>query len=119
MLNGDSPVRATNTLHIVQYLQQNLSAQKLLSCKQLFVNHDPNKRVQLGWNGETVPNDFTLVKLRLKAGVLLAKYGCLQAPPARRIRRAHLHPPAPQEQTHVATVLDDGKIDTIESLGLV
>ncbi|KAF0719377.1 Aste57867_1073 [Aphanomyces stellatus] len=81
--------------------------------------YDPNKCVQLGWNGETVPNDFTLVKLRLKAGVLLAKYGCLQAPPARRIRRTHLHPPVPQEQTHVATVLDDGKIDTIESLGLV
>ncbi|KAF0717453.1 Aste57867_2280 [Aphanomyces stellatus] len=92
---------------------------------------DPENTKQLGCKGEIVAtsstflytsktNDFTLVKLNLKATDALAKYGYLQARASGPVLGEPIyvaqHPAG--KPTRIATVLDDGKVGTIESMSI-
>ncbi|KAF0700871.1 Aste57867_8623 [Aphanomyces stellatus] len=92
---------------------------------------DPNNTKSLGCPGETVATsasfihtstelDYTLVKLNLKSGVDLTKYGYLQA----RASGPELNEPIYIAQhpggkpTRIATVLDNGSSGTIETFSI-
>ncbi|CAK4634287.1 unnamed protein product [Aphanomyces euteiches] len=92
---------------------------------------DPNNTVQLACAGETVAtsahfiytsidNDYTLVKLNLKSGVDLSKYGYLQARESGPVLNEPIYIPQHPggKPTRLATVLDSGKVGTVESLSI-
>ncbi|KAF0700869.1 Aste57867_8621 [Aphanomyces stellatus] len=92
---------------------------------------DPNNTKQLGCPGETVATsatfvhtskdfDYTLVKLNVKSGVDLSKYGYLQARASGPVLNEPIyiaqHPAG--KPTRIATVLDNGSVGTIESFSI-
>ncbi|CAK4109014.1 unnamed protein product, partial [Aphanomyces euteiches] len=91
----------------------------------------PNNTVQLACVGETVAtsaqfiytsvdNDYTLVKLNLKSGVDLSKYGYLQARESGPVLNEPTYIPQHPggKPIRLATVLDNGKVGTVESLSI-
>ncbi|KAF0700873.1 Aste57867_8625 [Aphanomyces stellatus] len=92
---------------------------------------DPNNVQQLACPGETVASsakfvytniaaDFTLVKLNLKSGVDLTKYGYLQARESGPVLNEPIYIPQHPagKPTRIATVLDNGSIGTVESFSI-
>ncbi|CAK4260399.1 unnamed protein product [Aphanomyces euteiches] len=92
---------------------------------------DPNNTKQLACPGVTVATsaqfiytsqtlDFTLVKLNLKSGVSLSKYGYLQARESGPVLNEPIYIPQHPggKPTRLATVLDSGKVGTVESLSI-
>ncbi|OQR81029.1 hypothetical protein ACHHYP_16836 [Achlya hypogyna] len=92
---------------------------------------DPNNTKQLGCKGTIVATsatfirtsttlDYTLVKLNLKSGVSLAKYGYLQARASGpRLNEEIYIPQHPAgKPTRIGYLLDDGSAGTIETLSV-